>query len=117
MIHESRSIDDAIAYLNELLALDPRGFERVISTRIPINAAIADHPTCQVHAPPGEKPSVGILGVLNGLFGALGPEAGKWEGYGPIVAIYDEGPMVKLLRFERGEWMPKVAPPTEAPKA
>jgi hypothetical protein len=94
MSREDVSIDDAIEYLNELLALDARAMATVIGSRAPCNDALRDHPTALVLAtgPAGSNARVGMLGLLNGLFGV------RDDGLGEISAVFDKD---KLVRFER----------------
>jgi hypothetical protein len=92
---EEVSIDDTIEYLNELLALDAKAMAALIGSRVPCNAALRDHPTALVLAtgPTGSNARIGILGLLNGLFGV------RDDGLGEICAIFDKSD--KLVRFER----------------
>ena len=55
--------------LNELLAMDPDCISVLTQTRVPCNAKIKDHPTVQVMIDPQGQSVVGLVGVLNGLFG------------------------------------------------
>lgn len=66
-----------VDYLNELHALDADAVSAMIGTRVPCNAAFADHPSCQVT----EDCRVGLLGLLNGLCGHFR------DGSGPIAAV------------------------------
>ena len=73
---DSMSIDDAIAYLNELIELDRPAMEALFEYRVPCNEALADHSTVQAWR------GIGIHGVLNGLFGSgdKGLITLSWEG-------------------------------------
>ena len=70
MIKESVIVDEVIALLNEAVALDRKAMENLLNARVECNEALADHPTIQVsnYFVPG-KYVVGILGILNGIFG------------------------------------------------
>ncbi|APU88927.1 hypothetical protein Rctr197k_121 [Virus Rctr197k] len=93
MIHEQRTLDETIAFLNEVLALDPAAVTRLVETRVSCTEALADHPSVQVQDHKTGTPSVGLLGLLNGLFGA------DEENWGAIAALFeDDG---RLVRFER----------------
>ena len=92
----------AVAFLNEALKLDPVAVQGLFEHRVPCNDALRDHPTIQVAAAgaepvPGEpardQASVGILGLLNGLFGV---DERSW---GHIAACWDVESGT-LLRFE-----------------
>lgn len=97
MIKPSVTPDDAIALLNELLVLDPAGTAILIGSRQQVNDGVAIHPTIQVQAGPDGTFFLGLLGVLNGLFGILDDGTGR----GPITAIYDEAG--NLERFVRSD--------------
>lgn len=88
---ETVTIDDAIALLNEALRLDPNAMNALIDARVVCNSALAEHPTIQVDGRT-EAPRVGILGVLNGLFGV------REDGWGPITAMVDEGHVTGFQR-------------------
>lgn len=92
MIKNSVSIQEVIEFLNELVEINQEAVENLIEQRVECNKKLADHPTVQVTAYDGEHPKVGLLGVLNGLFGA------NEEGWGPIMAVFDEH---KLIGFQR----------------
>jgi len=76
---KSVKVEDVVDLLNEYLKLDPKGAELLVSTRIPCNEKITDHPTIQTF-----YLTVGLIDFLNGLFGI-----GK-KGSGPIVACFNE---------------------------
>jgi hypothetical protein len=85
-LRESVSLDQALYLLNEIVALDPKAAEALVETRVVCNKALADHPTIQVGLgieEDGDSFQVGILGLLNGMFGA------DDEGYGQIAAWYN----------------------------
>lgn len=81
---------EVIDYLNEVLKIDPDAIHSLIETRVACNDALGDHATTQV----GRGPSVGLLGILNGLVGARASD--QW---GFITANYEtEGG--SLISFE-----------------
>lgn len=84
-------IDAAIEALNSMLAADPDAMLALISHRVSCNDALADHPSCQVGGEPGAW-VVGLLGVLNGIFGT------DEQGWGYISATLDDE---RLLSFQR----------------
>jgi len=92
MLKQSITIKNVCDILNELIKLDQKCAETLVSQRVPCNESVADHPTIQVHQPPGEKPSVGLLGILNGLFGI------QDDGFGALCAEFDDDN--KLRRFK-----------------
>ena len=73
-IKESVTLEEVINYLNELLEVDTEAVSNLFNNvRVPCNEAMANYETVQVEANRlpevyGEY-AVGILGILNGLFG------------------------------------------------
>lgn len=76
------TVSGALAMLNEMLRLDSEATEVLVRSRVPCNAELAGHPSIQVDVVSNEA-RVGLLGVINGLFGA------DARGMGPIAAVYD----------------------------
>lgn len=64
----------------------------LVETRVYCNDALADHPTVQVSVDKG-KPTVGVLGVLNGLCGV------RHDGSGHIAAEFEDSG--RISRFVR----------------
>ena len=93
-LNESVTIDDTIKFLNDLLAIDPDAIGKLVETRVGCNAALAGHPTVQVSGDLSGQDCVGLLGVLNGLFGV------DFKFRGPITAEFDDV-SGKLTRFYR----------------
>lgn len=87
-------IDDAIAVLNRIHETDPTVLPKLIFYRVPCNEALSDDPTVQVGRSDKEDADweVGLLGIINGLFGI------QEDGFGYIVAQFEEG---SILRFSR----------------
>jgi len=97
--------DDAILVLNEAVRADPEAVLALVEYRVPCNDALADHPSIQVrniNPPPDTSKmdatnpallaqvktcEVGLLGILNGLFGSY-PLGHSKFGWGPIRAEY-----------------------------
>lgn len=81
---------DVVRLLNEAVKVDRQAVQDLIECRVPCNKGLADHPTIQVSAfdeqtgepTPGEY-KVGLLGILNGLFGT------DCEGWGFITANFN----------------------------
>jgi len=106
MIKNSITVDEVIALLNSMVKADPEATEALVEQRVPCNETLADHPTIQVVGGEGpNQPKVGLLGVINGLFGAdatgWGPIAAQFEGNSPETL----GP---LIGFGRSETFEKV---------
>jgi hypothetical protein len=55
------------------------------------NDELAKHPTVQVETH-YSAPAVGLLGIINGIFGTI--VGGKLDGYGYIVAVFEHGKLV-----------------------
>jgi hypothetical protein len=95
MSERNVTVDDAIAFLNEVLALDPAAVSSLFKQRVPCKVALAQHPTVQVRGEftPTEAYDVGPLGILNGLFGV------DHRSYGFIAAVFeDDGLISRFIR-------------------
>lgn len=93
MIKPSVTITEVVEFLNGLNRLDPVAMTALVENRVHCNIAVADHPTVQVSTrkdEDGEGYEVGLLGIINGIFGT------DAKGWGPIAAEYDEG---RIIRF------------------
>lgn len=81
----------AVNVLNEALRRDPSAIQALFAHRVPCNSALAQDPTIQVaqegEAVPGGRShsswSLGMMGLLNGLFGiderGWGHICGRWD--------------------------------------
>ena len=97
MKNPEESADEIIAFLNEAAAIDPMAMGKLIADRVSCNGTMADHPTIQVTLLEGGYTTVGFLGMLNGIIGAIpdGPKAG----WGYITAqIEEDGSCSGFLR-------------------
>lgn len=73
-----------VDYLNGLLERDPHAIAALIENRVACNAALRDHPSCQVQVSVKDSScQVGFLGLLNGLCGI------DEMGMGLITAVFD----------------------------
>lgn len=85
------TVDEAIEVLNRIHAADPTVLPSLIETRVWCNDALADDPTVQVVEesddcdPVHVGYRVGLLGVLNGIFGC-----DQETGFGYIYAHYED---------------------------
>jgi hypothetical protein len=89
------AIDRAIAVLNRALAADPVAIKNLIDYRVPCNRSLGSDPAIQTSWDEREPKihRVGILGIVNGLFGI---DEKTW---GPIAAeVADDGTITKFLR-------------------
>ncbi len=83
--------DRIIEIMNRAVAADPKAIKDLCEARVECNAELAADPTIQVgdyHFGDGRF-SVGLLGILNGITGILGPEAGDREGWGLVTAVFE----------------------------
>ena len=63
-------IHNAVQLLKEALAADPIAMDKLIKSRVECNETLANHPTIVVMDDEKTgKPVVGVLGLLNGIFG------------------------------------------------
>ena len=74
----------AVNVLNRIHEKDPTVLPSLIAYRVPCNEWLADDPTVQVRPSP-EGTEVGLLGVLNGIFGVV-----PFKKHGYIAANYDD---------------------------
>jgi len=58
-----------VDFLNELLRMDKYAMTDLVSERISVNKELAHHPTVQVQELVKGIQEVGLLGILNGMFG------------------------------------------------
>lgn len=60
--------DDIAALMNEFVAADPAAAHALCEARVPCGPGVEAHPTLTPYADtPGGPPSIGLIGVLNGL--------------------------------------------------
>jgi len=90
MLKETVTVDEVIEFLNEVLAIDGDAICNLVETRVACNAALANHPTVQVSPQDGNY-TVGLLGILNGIFGT------DEDGRGPIVATFNSTAVKYIL--------------------
>jgi len=87
MIHDPLALDDLIQTLNRFVAADPQAMFHLVETRVDCNDVLATDPTCQVVGE-GSSFLVGLLGVLNGVYGTY--DSGPKKGWGPIAGVYSD---------------------------
>ena len=90
--------DLIIERLNEITEADPLAMEFLVEARVPCNDTLARHPSVQVIALGGNPPTVGVLGILNGIVGTI--DEGPKKGWGLIAAVWDEGKFQGFRRME-----------------
>lgn len=90
MIKEEITIDDAIELLNSAVEADDEAIrELCFDKRVNCNEELSTHPTIQAHCYDEDgnvldNCSVGVLGIINGLFGI------DENGWGVIGAVLDD---------------------------
>lgn len=82
MLKDSVTIDDVIELLNDAFTKDPEAMNDLALSRVTCNEVLADHPTIQV-GKFGNEYKVGIIGILNGIFGMAD------DGFGAIAGDFD----------------------------
>jgi len=87
------NIGETINLLNELVALDESTVRKLIQHRVKCNDDLANHPTVQVSSEKG----VGMLGILNGLFGV------DDDGWGPITMVTEKNKKIVEFRHTQEE--------------
>jgi len=85
---ETRTADDVIEIMNEILAIDASAVNALLLKRVPCNGTLAEHETVQVRDEGEGKFSLSLLGILNGLFGNIGGD-GEKKDWGTIMVISD----------------------------
>jgi len=100
MIRESVTIQDVIDYLNKMLQVDPDLMAMFVNTRFDLNKPLDDYPQ-EIQVMQSAKPALGIIGLLNGLFGTI--EDGPQKGWGPLMIAMDKSNHFILHEFVRTE--------------
>ena len=90
MVKDSVTIKEMVDFLNELLEYDSYAISALFSTRIMCNRYLADHESVQVRQLGEDAFQVGMIGIINGLFGI------DQNGWGHIAADYDNGKITKF---------------------
>jgi hypothetical protein len=98
-IKEHVTPQEVVDFLNSLLEIDRDAITKVVITKQSCSEAMANHPTVQCGAVknlvgPNQIPSgfsdftVGMVGILNGLFGSF--DDGPKKGWGCVAYDLDE---------------------------
>jgi hypothetical protein len=91
MVKDNVTIGEVVDVLNRAIAEDRDAVNRLMQTRVPCNKALADDPTIQVLADVVDGKhvyKVGLLGVLNGLFGCDPVSGGALIGVWGVVCTH-----------------------------
>ena len=81
MIKESITIDEVLDALNRMVSIDNEAMKDLCFQRVRCNKKMSHDMDVQVVFDDSGQPMVGLLGVLNGLFGH-----DETKGFGPIAA-------------------------------
>lgn len=93
MLKTNVTIDEVLDLLNEACMLDLEAMNALVNARVDCNKELADHPTIQVRAFKDEGFQVGLIGILNGIFGI------SEDGVGAIAGMFDDDR--NLISFKR----------------
>ena len=85
----------SVGVLNRALSSDPEAIRKLFAYRVECNEKLVNDPTIQVRCRDGEPPTIGVLGLINGLLGVDEHE----QGY--IFSIIDEDDegLTRITRF------------------
>jgi hypothetical protein len=86
-------IQEVVTFLNELLLVDDIATSALFSVRVPCNHDMRKHKSVQVGLLGKSFPIVGMIGILNGLFGA------DSDGWGKISAEYGDNGLITEFRL------------------
>jgi len=82
MIKKSVTPEEVVELLNEAVKLDPTAMDLLVNSRVSCNKELGAHPTIQVMV--GLQRVVGMLGILNGIFGV------NENGWGCFQIMFDD---------------------------
>lgn len=80
----------AVDRLNRMLQADPEAITKLVEHRVSCTSGLAQDPSCQVAVD-----SVGMLGVINGLFGT------DQDSFGLIAAVFNGDKVVRFVLYDR----------------
>lgn len=96
MIKRQVTLQETVDLLNSLLKIDRKAISELFQTRVKCNKKLGDHPTVQVYLNKKENQDyVGLLGILNGLFGIAE------DGYGAIEINVDDNNLITEFKIIR----------------
>lgn len=98
---QPKSPQDAVELLNAALKRDSAAITTLVKTRVTCNEALFRHPTVQCGKSPKDGALlVGLLGIINGIFGIQG------SGNGWIAAKFDGDALVGFSVIEDNDDVP-----------
>jgi hypothetical protein len=97
------TLDHVVDKLNEIFTTDPDAMRALLNNRVECNQTMANHNSVQVMGTE-DKPTVGILGILNGLIEPLvGGRIAVKLGEGMKVTEFIKYPLAAKLRININE--------------
>lgn len=98
MVKQELGLQEMVDRLNDMLVVDPVAVNALFNTRIMCNKAFGGHPAVQTAAYGGKGGPccVGIIGIINGLFGA------DEDGWGHFAVEVDDGAITKFIVTREG---------------
>lgn len=90
-VKENISPKEVVEFLNGLLKIDSEAINKLFTTRVDSKGFGDSTNPVQIN----KDSKVGIMGILNGMFGMI--DSGTKKGYGPI--MYEEDDKGKILNF------------------
>jgi len=101
VIKKSITPQEVVDFLNSLMDVDPVAMHKLVFSHKKCNDDLADHPTVQVEESATGQCSVGLMGILNGLFGVY--DDGPYKNHGIFQALFDRNqdnkPRLKEFRI------------------
>jgi len=92
---ESITAKDVVKLLNQMLKIDRQCVEKLIENRVPCTRKLAMHPTIQVIGKGDGTYRIGMMGIINGMFGI------DDNGMGQIVAYYKSGILINFRTVKK----------------
>ncbi|MHC5544538.1 hypothetical protein ACYOEI_40425 [Singulisphaera rosea] len=84
------TIEDAVRVLNEAYERDPEAVARLVTSRVSCNEHLADHPLILSGKDEDQRSVVGMIGLLNGIFGDAKQAVGasyEFDGDGSLTLV------------------------------
>ena len=94
----SVTVEEAVEVLNRLLKKDPGAMSMLVHARVLCNEELANDETAQVGRKSPGIYRIGLLGVLNGIFGI------DEKGMGYIIAELDDDSLAVKHFYTQGQW-------------
>ena len=95
---KSITVDEAIDYLNNLLQTDEKAIKLLCLDRVECNNELAEHSRCFVELK-NNKNSVGLLGVINGMFASDKDSCGQIAL--ETLEVDDEEVAIRFIKIQR----------------